>query len=134
MKQQNKGRAGNKKLTKAQRAYVARYGLLQVWIERTIVRAVTLKADEILYERGKNGLTVEFRRRGNLLEALGPYKRYQDRVIPRLDLMGRQGLPKRCKGETGRFLTAFGGREWNCPLFHTQTKSGERVAVRFRNR
>jgi type II secretory ATPase GspE/PulE/Tfp pilus assembly ATPase PilB-like protein len=104
---------------------------LQDWIGRTLVRAVTLKAREIQYERGRDGLTVRFRRGEDVLETLGPYKRYQHTAFSRLDRMGRQGLPKRLKGETGRFLTVWDGREWNCPVFHTRTRSGERVVVRF---
>jgi hypothetical protein len=133
MKQKQQARpAGKRRLTASERARRARLSdRLQVWISRTLVRAVTLKAKEIRYERGRDGLTVQFRKGNSVLEVIGPCRRYQDKAIPRLNLMGQQGLPKRFKDETGRFLTVWGDREWNCPVTYTRTRSGERVVVRF---
>jgi hypothetical protein len=62
---------------------------------------------------------------------MGPYQRYQDKAIPRLQKMGEQGLRRRYKGETGRFFTVVDDRELNTPIFYTRTRSGERVVVRF---
>jgi len=104
---------------------------LQQWISWTLVHALHLKAAEIRYERGKDGLTVQFRKGSEVLESMGPGRQFQDEAIPRLVKMGEQCLPRRSRGETGRFLYVSGGREWNTPMFHTRTESGERMVVRF---
>ena len=132
MQQEKKVRPrSSRKLTKAERKTLAGYDNLQYFITRTIARAARLKAREIRYERGKDGLTVQFRKDNDVLETKGPYKRYQDKVIPRLVKMGEQGLPKTYKGETGRFYMLGNEREWNCPVFHSRTRAGERMVVRF---
>jgi type II secretory ATPase GspE/PulE/Tfp pilus assembly ATPase PilB-like protein len=120
-------------LTKTERKALAQvsYDNLQQWINKSFIRAVRLKANEIHYERGKDGLTVQFRYRTDVLKAMGPYQRYQDKAIPRLQKMGEQGLRRRYKGETGRFFTVVDDRELNTPIFYTRTRSGERVVVRF---
>jgi hypothetical protein len=123
--------APGRRLTKAERKMLASYDNLQHWINRTLVHAVRLKAKEIRYERGRDGLVVEFRSGARVLKAMGPYQRYKDRAIPRLGKMGQQHLPRKFKGETGRFFTVVDDREWNTPIFHTKTKSGERMVVRF---
>jgi len=119
--------------TKAERETLAGYDShgLQEWTNKTLLQAVRSKANDIRYVRGKDGLTVQFRKGSKVLETKGPFKRYQDKVIPRLVKMGQQGLPKRLKGETGRFRMMIDDRDWNCPVFYRKTKSGERMAVRF---
>ena len=97
----------------------------------SILRAVRMKADELHFERGKDGLTVQFRKGAEVLKPMGPYKRYQDEVIPQLVKMGARGLPKKYTGQTGGFRAAVDDRVWDMPLFHTRTKSGERMVVRF---
>jgi len=106
------------------------FDLLQ-WINKSILRAVRLGASEARYERGKDGLTVEFRRGAEVLKTMGPYKRYQDKVIPHLQKTGEQGLPKKYKGQTGGFTVGVDDRVWSMPIFHTVTESGERMVVRF---
>ena len=128
MKQQPDRRRGT---TKAESKAPYTHDGVQNWVEKTLVRAGALKAREIRYERGRDGLTVEFRRGNRVLETAEPEKRYQDAVIPRLEKMGQQGLPRRCRGETGRFLTVLDNREWNTPIFRTRTRTGERMVVRF---
>ena len=123
--------ASGRPLTKAERKMLASYDNLQLWINRTLILAVRLKTREIHYLRGKDGLTVQFREGARVIEAQGPYRRYQDRAIPRLQKMGEQGLPKRYKGQTGGFFTVVDNREWNTPVFYSRTKSGERMVVRF---
>jgi type II secretory ATPase GspE/PulE/Tfp pilus assembly ATPase PilB-like protein len=124
-------RAAGKPQTEAERRLLASRDGLGQWIGGTLVRALRMKADEIQYERGRNGLTVQFRKGNKVLEAMGPFVRYQDKAIARLIRMGQQGLPRRSKDESGRFLTVVDGREWNTPLFYTETRSGERIVVRF---
>jgi type II secretory ATPase GspE/PulE/Tfp pilus assembly ATPase PilB-like protein len=122
---------GGKPPAKAERWSVpVNFGLLQ-WVNKSILRAVRLKASEARYERGKDGLTVEFRRGAEVLKTMGPYQRYQDKVIPQLQKMGEKGLPKKCKGQTGGFTVGVDDRVWSMPIFHTVTESGERVVVRF---
>jgi type II secretory ATPase GspE/PulE/Tfp pilus assembly ATPase PilB-like protein len=106
------------------------FDLLQ-WVHKSILRAVRMKADELHFERAKDGLTVEFRKGAEVLKAMGPYKRYQDKVIPQLVKMGDRDLPKKYKGQTGRFGASVDDRVWDMPLFHTRTKTGERMVVRF---
>ena len=106
------------------------FDLLQ-WIHKSILDAVRLKASEARYERGKDGLTVEFRKGAEVLKTMGPYKRYQDKVIPQLVKMGDRGLPKKFQGQTGGFGASVDDRVWDMPLFHTVTKTGERMVVRF---
>jgi type II secretory ATPase GspE/PulE/Tfp pilus assembly ATPase PilB-like protein len=132
MKQKKPTRhAGGRPVTNAEGKIVASYDNLQQWINKSVIRAVRLKANEIHYERGKDGLTVQFRKGAEVLKAMGPYKRYQDKAIPRLQKMGEQGLPRKYKGETGRFFAGVDDREWNTPIFYARTRSGERVVVRF---
>jgi len=112
---------------------------LQEWINMSILRAVRMKADELHFERGKDGLTVQFRKGAEVLKPMGPYKRYQDEaykryqdeVIPQLVKMGARGLPKKYTGQTGGFGVAVDDRVWDMPLVHTRTKSGERMVLRF---
>lgn len=106
------------------------FDLLQ-WINKPIIRAVRMKADELHFERGKDGLTVQFRKGAEVLKTMGPYKRYQDKVIPQLVKMGDRGLPKKFQGQTGGFGASVDDRVWDMPLFHTRTKTGERMVVRF---
>jgi len=123
--------AARKPQTEAERRLQASTDNLGQWIGKTLVRGLHMKANQICYERSRAGLTVQFRKGEEVLEALGPFKRYQDRAISRLVRMGQQGLPRRSKDETGRFLTVVDGCEWNTPLFYTETSSGERVVIRF---
>ena len=104
---------------------------LQHWINRTILIAFRLKAKEIHYIRAKDGLTVQFRKGTDVLKAMGPYKRYQDRAIPRLEKMGQLRSPKRYKGQTGGFGALVDDCKVNMPIFYSRTKSGERMVVRF---
>jgi len=104
---------------------------LMHWTNLTILRGFRLKAKEIHYIRDKDGLTVQFRKGADVLKTMGPYKRYQDKVIPRLQKMGERGRPLRYKGQTGGFGALVDEREVNMPLFHSRTKSGERMVVRF---
>jgi len=106
------------------------FDLLQ-WINKSIIRAVRMKADELHFERGKDGLTVEFRKGAEVLKTMGPYKRYQDKVIPQLVKMGERGRPKKYKGQTGGFGAGIDDRIWEIPLYYTRTKSGERMVLRF---
>ncbi len=123
--------AGGKPPARAERwSLPSDYNLLQ-WVNRSILRAVRMKASEMHYERGKDGLTVEFRKGAEVLKTMGPYKRYQDKVIPLLVKMGARGLPKKYKGQTGGYRAGVDDRVWDMPLFHTRTKSGERLVVRF---
>jgi type II secretory ATPase GspE/PulE/Tfp pilus assembly ATPase PilB-like protein len=132
VKQKNPTRhPGGRPPAKAERWSVpSDFNLLQ-WTNRSILRAVRLKASEAHYERGKDGLTVQFRRGEEVLKTLGPYKRYQDKVIPQLVKRGERGLPRKYKGQTGGFRVGADDRVWDMPLFHTRTKSGERMVVRF---
>jgi type II secretory ATPase GspE/PulE/Tfp pilus assembly ATPase PilB-like protein len=123
--------ANGRPLTKTERKMLASYDNLQLWINRSLVLAVRLKAKEIHYIRGRDGLTVEFRKGTQVLAAQGPYKRYQDRAIPRLQKMGEHGPHKRYTGQTGGFGTIVDNRDWNTPIFYSRTKSGERMVVRF---
>jgi type II secretory ATPase GspE/PulE/Tfp pilus assembly ATPase PilB-like protein len=104
---------------------------LEQWIGTSIIRGARMKADEVHYERGRDGLTVQYRRGTEVLKTMGPYKRYQDNVIPQLVKKGERGLPGKHKGQTGGFRVALDDRVWNMPVFHTRTKSGERMVVRF---
>jgi type II secretory ATPase GspE/PulE/Tfp pilus assembly ATPase PilB-like protein len=122
---------GGKPPAKAERWSVPIHFDLLQWINTSILRAVRLKASEAHYERGKDGLTVEFRRGAEVLKAMGPYKRFQDEVIPALVKMGARGLPRKYKGQTGGFGASVDDRVWDMPLFHTRTKSGERMVIRF---
>ena len=106
------------------------FDLLQ-WVHKSILNAVRMKASEARYERGKDGLTVEFRRGADVLKTMGPYRRYQDKVIPQLVKMGERGRPKKYKGQTGGFGAGIDDRIWEIPLYYTRTKSGERMVVRF---
>jgi len=106
------------------------FDLLQ-WINKSIIRAVRMKADELHFERGKDGLTVEFRKGAEVLKTMGPYRRYQDKVIPQLVKRGDRGLPKKFEGQTGGFGASVDDRVWDMPLFHTRTKTGERMVIRF---
>jgi hypothetical protein len=106
------------------------FNLLE-WVNRSILRAIRMNASEAHYERDKDGLTVEFRRGAEVLKTMGPYQRYQDKVIPQLQKRGERGLPRKQKGQTGGFRVAADDRVWDVPLFHTRTKSGERMVVRF---
>jgi hypothetical protein len=103
---------------------------LRDWVNRSILRAVRMKADELHFERGRDGLTVEFRKGAEVLKTMGPYKRYQDEVIPHLVKMGARGLPRKYKGQTGGFGVAVDDRVWSMPVFHAVTKSGEHMVVR----
>jgi type II secretory ATPase GspE/PulE/Tfp pilus assembly ATPase PilB-like protein len=123
--------AGRRPQTETERRLQASKDNLGQWIGGTLVRALRMKADEIHYERGRDGLTVQFRKGDKVLDAVGPFRRYQDKAIPRLIRMGQQGLPRRDRKESGRFLTVVDHREWNTPLFYTETRAGERVVVRF---
>jgi len=106
------------------------FDLLQ-WINKSILRAVRLGASEARYERGKDGLTVEFRRGAEVLKTMGPYRNYQDKVIPQLVKMGERGRPKKYEGQTGGFGAGIDDRIWEIPLYYTRTKSGERMVLRF---
>jgi len=106
------------------------FDLLQ-WVNRSIIRAIRLKASETHYERGKDGLTVRFLRGAKALKSMGPYRRYQDKVIPQLVKMGERGRPKKYKGQTGGFGAGIDDRIWEIPLYYTRTKSGERMVLRF---
>jgi type II secretory ATPase GspE/PulE/Tfp pilus assembly ATPase PilB-like protein len=106
------------------------FDLLQ-WVHKSILNAVRMKASEARYERGKDGLTVEFRKGAEVLKTMGPYKRYQDEVIPQLVKMGDRGLPKKFQGQTGGYGAGVDDRVWDIPLFHSRTKTGERMVVRF---
>jgi type II secretory ATPase GspE/PulE/Tfp pilus assembly ATPase PilB-like protein len=123
-------------LAKLRRESVARlkelgiYDNLQHWVNRTILAAFRLKAKEIHYIRAKDGLTVQFRRGADVLKAMGPYKRYQDRLIPRLEKMGQRHQSKRYKGQTGGFGALVDNYEVRMPIFYSRTKSGERMVVR----
>jgi type II secretory ATPase GspE/PulE/Tfp pilus assembly ATPase PilB-like protein len=101
------------------------------WINKRIIRAVRMKADELHFERGRDGLTVEFHKGAEVLKTMGPYKRYQDKVIPQLVKWGDRGLPKKFPGQTGGYGASVDDRVWDIPLFHTRTKTGERMVVRF---
>ena len=134
MKQQRPPRYANGRLlTKAERKALAlvSYDNLQHWINRTTIRAVRLKASEIHYERGKDGLTVQYRKGAEVLKAMGPYKRYQDKAIPRLKLMSRMNLSEERAPQTGKFGALVDDREWNTQAFYARTRSGERIVVRF---
>jgi len=52
-------------------------------------------------------------------------------VIPQLAEMGKRGLPGKYKGQTGGLSVGIDDRVWDIPLFHTRTKTGERMVVRF---
>lgn len=106
------------------------FDLLQ-WVNKSIIRAVRLKADELHFERGRDGLTVQFRRGAEVLKTMGPYRRYQDKVIPQLVKMGERGLPEKYKGQTGGFGASIDDRIWEIALYYTRTKSGERMVLRF---
>ena len=108
----------------------ADFGLLQ-WVNRSILRAVRMGAGEALYERGKDGLTIEYRKGAEVLKTMGPYQRYRDEAIPLLVKMGERGRPRKYKGQTGGFGAAIDDRMWEIPLFHTSTKTGERMVLRF---
>jgi len=123
--------AGGMPPAKAERKSAPIHFNLQEWVNTPIIRAVRMKADELHFERGKDGLTVQFRKGAEVLKTMGPYKRYQDKVIPLLVKMGARGLPKKYKGQTGGYRAGVDDRVWDMPLFHTRTKSGERMVVRF---
>ena len=129
--------SGRESLDRLKRESVAKlkkqglYDSLQHWLNRTIILAFRLKAKEIHYVRAKDGLTVEFRKGADVLKTMGPYKRYQDKVIPRLEKMGQWRSTKRYKGQTGGFGALVDDREVSMPIFHSRTKSGERMVVRF---
>lgn len=106
------------------------FNLLQ-WINKSILRAVRMNASEARYERGKDGLTVEFRKGAEVLKTMGPYRRYQDKVIPQLVKRGERGRPRKYKGQTGGFGASIDDRIWEIPLYYTRTKSGERMVLRF---
>jgi len=106
------------------------FNLLQ-WVNRSILRAVRMNAGEAHYERGSDGLTVEYRSGAEVLKTMGPYQRFQDKVIPLLVKRGERGRPGKYKGQTGEFGAAIDDREWSIPLFHTRTKTGERMVLRF---
>ena len=134
MKRQRPPRYANgTPLTKAERKALAQvsYDNLQHWINQTFIRAVRLKADEIHYERGRDGLTVQLRKGAEVLEAMGPCQRYQDRAIPRLKLMSQMNLSEERSPQTGKFGALVDDREWNTRVVYTGTKSGERIVVRF---
>jgi type II secretory ATPase GspE/PulE/Tfp pilus assembly ATPase PilB-like protein len=103
----------------------------QEWVSKSLLSAVRMKADELHFERGRDGLTVEFRKGAEVLKSMGPYKRFQDEVIPQLVRMGDRGKPKKFPGQTGGFSAGVDDRVWDIPLFHTRTKTGERMVVRF---
>ncbi|MBM3314737.1 hypothetical protein FJY71_02685 [candidate division WOR-3 bacterium] len=115
-------------------AKVKKQGLcdnLTHWVNRTFIAAFRMKAEEIHYIRARDGLTVQFRRGEDVLKAIGPYRRYQDKVIPRLEKMGQSRASRRCKGQTGGFGAVIDDRVVKMPVFHSRTKSGERMVVRF---
>jgi type II secretory ATPase GspE/PulE/Tfp pilus assembly ATPase PilB-like protein len=134
MKRQRPPRYANgTPLTKAERKTLSQviYDNLQQWINKSIIRAVRLKANEIHYERGKDGLTVQFRKGAGVLKAMGPYKRYQDKVIPRLKLMSQMNPSEGRAPQTGKFGSLVDDREWSIRVVYTRTKPGERIVVRF---
>jgi type II secretory ATPase GspE/PulE/Tfp pilus assembly ATPase PilB-like protein len=106
------------------------FNLLQ-WTNKSIIRAVRMKADELHFERSKDGLTVEIRKGAEVLKTMGPYQRYQDKVIPQLVKMGEKGLPGKYRGQTGGYRAGIDDRIWEIPLYYTRTKSGERMVLRF---
>jgi type II secretory ATPase GspE/PulE/Tfp pilus assembly ATPase PilB-like protein len=110
---------------------LAGYDNLQLWINKSFIRAVRLKAREMHYERGKDGLTVQFRKGAEVLKAMGPYKRYQDKAIPRLKLMSKMNLSEERATQTGKFGSLVDDRVWNTQVFYARTRSGERIVVRF---
>ena len=124
-------RAGGRPVTNAEGKIVASYDNLQQWINKSIIRAVRLKANEIHYERGKDGLTVQFRKGAEVLKTMGPYKRYQDKAIPRVKLMSQMNLSEERAPQTGKFGALVDDREWNTRVFYTRTKSREQIVVRF---
>ncbi len=128
------GRESLDRLKRESVAKLKKQGLfdnLMHWINRIIIRGFRMKAKEIHYIRAKDGLTVEFRKGADVLKTMGPYKRYQDKVIPRLEKMGQWRSTKRYKGQTGGFGALVDDREVSMPIFHSRTKSGERMVVRF---
>ena len=132
MKQKKPTRhAGGRPLTNAEGKIVASYDNLQQWIGKSFIRAIRLKANEIHYERGKDGLTVQFREGTEVLKAMGPYKRYQDKAIPRLKLMSQMNPSEERAPQTGKLGALVDDREWNIRVFYARTRSGERVVVRF---
>jgi type II secretory ATPase GspE/PulE/Tfp pilus assembly ATPase PilB-like protein len=134
MKQQRPPRYANgTPLTKAERKALTQvsYDNLQQWINKSFILAVRLKVNEIHYERGKDGLTVQFRKGAAVLKATGPQKRYQDKAIPRLKLMSQMNLSEECAPQTGKFGALVDDREWNTQVLYARTRSGERIVVRF---
>lgn len=119
-----------KAMSKAMLEKLAGSDELQQWVNKTLIKAVRLKAEEIHYERGEDGLTVQFRRGTEVLEALGPDTRFQDEAIPRLILMGQGWARESDKPGEGRFGAIVDDHEWDCPFTYTKTGTGGHLKIR----
>ena len=131
LKQRGTRPGDKKKLSGVQRKILATYDNLQFWVNDALIQGVRLKAKEVHYERGRDGLTIRFRKGAEVLGTCGTYQRYKDRAIPRLREMAKIEPAGKAKTRTGKFQTIVDDHLWNCRVTWTRTRPGEKLAIRY---